>query len=950
MTIFRFILISLCALIATGCGGDSVQSPDFTSELIGIEISPSNASIPDGRTAQFTAMGEWTLPPGSATATELRAVSGSWSVGNSGVASIDAAGLATGEGVGSTQVNFSAKGKTASAALTVTAAVLESIRIQPGSTTISLGNAQTFTAIGTYSNATEAEVAVNWSSSNTGVATVSPSTGATSTTAQSVAQGSATITAVSGTLAPASVTLTVGPFQPTLVSMIVSPDPGSSPVGVPLQFTVAGQCTIEPFSIATGPCTPTGVTWSVGDATLAEITPTGGVAKGKTVSSTTVTASVTTSNGTVTDSARFDVTAPVLTNIEVTPANPTVALGASPTFTARGFFSDGSAGAVSVNWTSSNTAVAEVEPGPGTTTDARTLTQGTANIVATSGTISGQTTLTVGAATLSSLLRVETAAGDRTGRTTVNRKVEFVAIGSFSDGSEQVIDDANISWTSGDNGIAPIDADGFATGLTLGQTTITATRVGVSGESAFTTLTVTGDVCTTPLLDSEGATVVANFSGLCVENLLCNVTDEGNIINPSATDFASIDVVAGLLGASAGVTVAPGVSPPYAVPFTAGGNVGFIVGKPVGALAAVELTSQLFVRTLLNGNVQETTSDVTPLRVDLLGLTLTGEFETALVSFATSMPYDAVELAVNSGVASVLSRVNVFQACATSEPPPPASALVRVARVESADSPLVVGAARNFVVIGEYADGSEQALPDADIDWTSDNDAVASVSPLGVVTGEAAGSTAIRATLKDGVASGLTLGNRTAQGSVNVVASVCAAPLLASANATVDSDVSGICLLSCGVSNEDNLIDAVSTNFASLSVPLALLGGSVSVTVDANPPLPFPGVGGTAGFVVGRPVGTVASVELLAQLEVETLLNGVVQDTFTRDTPVPLRADLLGLALLGDGGDLALVSGQTTRPYDALRLTFKSGILTLGLQNYLSTVNVLQACSAVVTP
>ena len=52
------------------------------------------------------------------------------------------------------------------------------------------------------------------------------------------------------------------------------------------------------------------------------------------------------------------------------------------------------------------------------------------------------------------------------------------------------------------------------------------------------------------------------------------------------------------------------------------------------------------------------------------------------------------------------------------------------------------------------------------------------------------------------------------------------------------------------------------------------------------------------------------------------------------------------LAVVG-GGDSALVTIQPTLPYDALRLTFVSGVATVGLlENKLQTVNVFQACSS----
>lgn len=957
MKLFRTILIGLSALIAVGCGGDSVQSPDFTPVLKALTIEPLTATAPAGRTTQFQAIGEYTLPPDSKPATEKRAIASgvTWTVSNAN-ASIDANGLATGLLEGETVIGASIDGLSATATLETTPAVLDSIAIDPDPANVSLGNDQVFTANGTYSDGSTAPVDVTWSSSAPGVATVSPGPG-TSTTAESVSEGTTTITAVAvdDEAIEDTATLTVGPFQPTLMSVLVAPDPATQPAGRSEQFTVTGTCTADPFSGATAPCTPTGVVWSVANSAVAMIDASSGVATGVAVGSTQVTAT----SGAVSDSAVFNVTEAVLDSIIVNPSNPTVALGSTQAFTATGVFSNGTTTNIVVDWSSSDTSVATVSPtaDSGETT-ATTLSQGTTDIVATTTndlgeTITGDTELTVSAATLTTLLRVETAAGDTTGRTTVGRAIEFVAIGQYSDGTEQVIDDANITWASSDTGVATIAANGFASGLSEGQTTITATRVDVPTQNASTTLTVTGQVCTTPLLDSEGATVQENISMLC---LGCTVDNEGNIINPNTEDFATITVPVGVQGGSAGVTVAPAASgAPYTVPFAAGNNVGFIVGKPAGTLVTAELFSQIFVSTLLDGAVQETTSGgVIPLRVDLLGQQLAGAVDTALVSFATSVPYDAIQVSFNSGTATALSTIQVYQACATADIPPPPVALERIARIEPAATSISVDATKNFIAIGEYSDGSESPIADADLDWSSDSESVATVDALGLVTGVGAGQTAIRATLKAGVGPNATLGERTAQSTVTVVANVCTAPLLASEGATVSSHVSGLldvppalCLL-CSVSNTANIIDAPITNFGTISVPLGLLNATASVTVSSNAETAINN-GGIAGFVIARPTGVVLEAELASQIQVSTLLDGVVQET-TGPT-IPLRADLLGMSVVGGIGDTALVTIDTTLPYDAVRLTFVSGVVTAGLlQNNLQTVNVLQACTTATPP
>ena len=83
-----------------------------------------------------------------------------------------------------------------------------------------------------------------------------------------------------------------------------------------------------------------------------------------------------------------------LVSIASTPSMPSVPLGVMQQFTATGTFSDASTVNLtgSVNWTSGTPAVASVNASSGL---ANALTAGSTVITATSGTVSGSTTLTV---------------------------------------------------------------------------------------------------------------------------------------------------------------------------------------------------------------------------------------------------------------------------------------------------------------------------------------------------------------------------------------------------------------------------------------------------------------------------------------------------------------------------------------------------------------------------
>lgn len=934
---FGILWAVLAALFIAGCGGDSIKSPTFTQILQAVTVQPSTASTPIGRTVQFTAVGEYTLPPGSATPTEQRPIEDGvqWAVGNTSIATIDQNGVATGVSPGSTQVTATIDGVSSTpATLNVGDAVVESIAITPANPTVSLGNTVVLSAIGTFSDGETGPVSVNWSSSNTGVATLAPATGP-STTATGVSQGGSTITAstvnADGDPVSATTTLTVGPFEPILLSLQVTPDPATQPVGRPQQFVATGTFSTAPGGGGTTTM-PATVTWSTANSNVAIIDAQNGVATGQMIGSTLVTA--TAANG-VSDSATFNVTAPVLDRIEITPPNPTVPVGANVTLFADGVLTNGASSPISVTWSSDNTTNATVIAGPATTTLASGLSVGTAVISATNGDVTGQTTLTVTDAEIVALDRVEpNPAGVAVGRSRV-----FTAIASLSDGNEAVFPNDEIMWSSSDPDIATIDANGRATGLVEGRVNITATRT-ETGETASALLVVNDGVCTIPLRAADGAVITPQLTPLCV---LCSLEDGENIIDLNDDNFGTLNVPVGLLGNSAGARVRSLTT------FEGGNNAGFIIGKPAGTLLLAEVTSQVQVRTLLDGVVQEDSSDGVALRVELLGLELLGggETETALVGIRTSVPYDAIELSFNSGVASALSEVQVFQACGTAEFSPPASPLVGIDRIEPSTSIVAVDATRGLEAIGVFENGDEAPIPDADLIWESEDPANATVSPLGLVTGISPTTTpaVIRATLDPDVYPDIDV-NNTAVGSVTVVGNVCETPFRSADGATIEGDTGGLCLL-CSTSNLENVIDDLPNTAGTMATTVNLLG-SVSVTVTKPPLAPniMPVSGDNPGFVIGRPVGRVLLAELLAEFEVETLLDGEVQQS--SDTEIPLRADLLGLSLTGDA-ELAVLTVNATQPYDSLRLTFQ-GLLSAGLQNDLSTAEVFRACSTTSLP
>src|SRR5262249_25634716 len=107
-----------------------------------------------------------------------------------------------------------------------------------------------------------------------------------------------------------------------------------------------------------------------------------GLASGIAVGQVTITAT----SGTITGAASLTITA-LLTSIRVSPATASVPLGVPESFTATGYYYDGSTSdlTASATWTSSNPSVASISNSSGTQGVATTKASGTTQIRAAYG-------------------------------------------------------------------------------------------------------------------------------------------------------------------------------------------------------------------------------------------------------------------------------------------------------------------------------------------------------------------------------------------------------------------------------------------------------------------------------------------------------------------------------------------------------------------------------------
>src|SRR6266511_4239366 len=324
----------LATITATSGGKSGTAAITVTSvPVAAVDVAPAVATIPQGQTTQLTAT------PKDAAGTPLSGRLVTWASSNTSVATVNSSsGLVSGVAAGSATITATSEGQSGSAAVTVTPVPVASVAVSPATATIQIGQTAQLTATPKDANGTTLSGrAVNWTSSNTSVATVNSSSGLVS----GVAAGSATITATSE-----------GQSGSAAASVAVSPATASILVGQTVQLTAT------PKDASGNALSGRVVTWGSSNNSIATVT-SSGLVSGVAAGSATITA---TSEGQSGASAVTVAAAPVpVASVAVTPATPSIQVGQTVQLTATP--KDASGNALSgrvVTWGSSNNSIATV--------------------------------------------------------------------------------------------------------------------------------------------------------------------------------------------------------------------------------------------------------------------------------------------------------------------------------------------------------------------------------------------------------------------------------------------------------------------------------------------------------------------------------------------------------------------------------------------------------------
>ena len=394
---------------------------------------------------------------------------------------------------------------------------------------------------------------------------------------------------------------------------------------------------------------------------------------------------------------------PTLTKISVTPANPTLQVGATQQFTATGTYSDGTTQILTsqVTWASTSPAIATIIANSGLATG---FGVGTSTLSATlGGIVSTPQTLQVIPALASIAVTPTNPTLQQVGAT-----LQFTATGTYSDGTTQDLT-SQVTWASTSPALATVIANsGLVTaGVGIGTSTISATLGGVV--STPQTLQVTSGVGTVNLALNKPA-VASSTEKL---TLPAAAAFDGNTTTRWSSAFSDPQWIYVDLGANYTVNRVKLI-------WEAAYAKAFKIQASNDAVTWVDI----YGTATGSGNIQNLTVTQTTARYIRMYGTVR----------ATIYGYSLFEMEVY-GPAPTLSSIAVTPTNPT----------------------IQVGATRPFTATGTYSDGTAQNITNQ-VTWASTSLAVATISAnSGLATGVGVGTSTISASQGSGVVGSIPL-------------------------------------------------------------------------------------------------------------------------------------------------------------------------------------------------
>ena len=610
-------------------------------------------------------------------------------------------------------------GGTSSGSMGTLGKTVLTIAASPATADLSVGAAKQFNATATYSDGSTQDVTASaaWTDTSPAVAKITASGMVTA-----LAAGSTTVTAtldgVSG-----SADLTVSAAPKTLTTIAVTPATATIAVGATQHFTATAK-----YSDGSTANITTSATWSSSSPAIAKIAPSG-LASALAAGSSTITAALSGVTGSATVTVPVPIVAKTLTSVAVSPATPSIAIGATQQFVATATYSDSTTANVttSASWTSSNPAIAKITS-PGL---ASALAAGSATITATIDGVSGGASLTVPPPAVTKTL-TSVAVTPATVTFAIGAAQQFIATATYSDSTTANVT-TSATWTSSNPTIAKITPGGVASALATGSATITATLSGVSG-SASLTVPPPATTLTSITVSPATASIVAKATQHFIATAFYSDHTTADV-TATATWTSSNPAVATVDAAGLATGVAAGAATVTATLTGVEGGAELTVTPSLTAVSVTPTPVSLNV-----GATQQFTATATYSDGSTHNVTTTAQWSVVNTAVATINP-SGVATAVASGSTAVTASFGGMTGTATLN----VRALTSIS-ISPATATFLAGSTQQFTATATYSDGTTADVTST-ATWSVASTAIATVSPSGLATGVASGSTSVTAAL-----------------------------------------------------------------------------------------------------------------------------------------------------------------------------------------------------------
>jgi len=504
------------------------------------------------------------------------------------------------------------------------------------------------------------------------------------------------------------------PVTASLTSLQVAPGNASVAPGAVQQFTATGKYSDGSSKDLTG-----SAQWKTSNSNIAS------VAGGKVTGVGAGIVMVTATSGKFSASATLQVNSAAtnLASISVSPTASSLPVNTSQQFTATGTYKDGSSRDLTalVSWASTFSSIATVD----VTGVATGMSAGSTTISASLGGVTGSTSLTVTAPTISSI--VITPDGLTLG---IGIGQQYTATAIYSDGSTQDLV-SGVTWSSSATGVATINGSGLATTVGAGTATITA-KVGSFTDTTQLTVVAANlvSISVTPTPVSIAIGTDQQFSAVGSFN------DGSTQLLPSVTWSSSSSSVATVNSAGLATAVGTGTATITATSGSVSGTAALTVtGATVTSIAVTPANSNMPVGTTKQFTATATFSDSST------------EDVTAVVLWGSSKP--GVASINNQGLStSVATGSTTISAVLGSVTGTTSLTVTTVKLVGIAILPsnprIEAHTLLKFTAVGTFSDGSTGSNL-AGVSWKSSAPKVASMRSSGTAFGKKTGSATITA-------------------------------------------------------------------------------------------------------------------------------------------------------------------------------------------------------------